>query len=88
MIFLFLNISKAGLGISLNVLRINEVAEGNLGEVKRSLLSAVVRPEGQNCEAILSNARLSSSTAGLTLLPFRPINVINSHFPFRICIII
>ena len=32
-----------GSTISYNVLRIKEVAEGNLGEVKRSILSAVVR---------------------------------------------
>jgi len=39
------------LAISSNVLRIKEVAEGNLGEVKRCLLFAVIWSEGQGCEA-------------------------------------
>jgi len=38
--------------VAYNILRIKEVAEGNLGKSLISLLSAVVRPVRVNCEAI------------------------------------
>jgi hypothetical protein len=39
------------MSISYNGLRIKEVAEGNLAKMKFSLLSDVIWPEGQGCEA-------------------------------------